>query len=67
MKVEFLKLTERLERLKAARDSVCDLIAYEENDDSIRDLLKRKKEISSEIDEVVREIEEYIQFAAGTG
>lgn len=66
MKEEFLQLTERLENLKTARDSVCDLIAYEENDDSIRNLLKRKKEISSEIDEVVREIEEYLEFAAGT-
>lgn len=63
MKEEYLQLTERLKNLQNARNSVSELIASEEDDDNIRNLLKRKKEISFEIDQVMKEIDEYIQFA----
>ncbi len=55
--------TERLKNLQNARNSVSELIASEEDDDRIRHLLKRKKEISYEIDQIMKEIDEYIQFA----
>lgn len=67
MKAEYLQLIEHLKNLQNARNSVSELIASEEDDDNIRNLLKRKKEISFEIDQVMKEIDEYIFFASATG